>query len=82
MDEFENKKTGRHAKVFDLLRKGDLRDEPEERVTATVARYLDDDAAHRFLTRGMSSFKSPVALPDEEKRATRKAAPFSSRQTD
>lgn len=47
--------------MFDLLRQGDLRPQPD-RISgsaAAAARYLDRDAANSFIARGVTSFRMP-----------------------
>ncbi len=50
-------KTTRHAKMFALLAQTGFGKEAKTRRAATIARYLDDDTAHQFITRGVSSLK-------------------------
>lgn len=65
MDEFEQKHNSKYQKMFDLLRQGDLRPDPgtQNRSVATAARYLEGDAANRFISRGVSSLRQDAMLP-------------------
>ncbi|NYI29799.1 hypothetical protein [Sulfitobacter geojensis] len=65
MDEFEQEHNSRYKKMFELLRQGDLRPDAgtQNRSAATAARYLEGDAATRFISRGVSSLKQDAMLP-------------------
>ncbi|GAA6175410.1 hypothetical protein [Sulfitobacter pacificus] len=65
MDDPAPPKSNRHKKMFELLRQGDLRPQTgvDSRSAAITARYLDGDAAHRFINRGVTSLRLQQEIP-------------------
>ncbi|MCX7559760.1 hypothetical protein OS190_09290 [Sulfitobacter sp. F26204] len=73
MEDMENKRSGKHDKMFALLRQEDLCEERRKRAIATAQRYLDEDTAHQFLLRGLSSLRPWVeGRKDAENKQPRK----------